>query len=170
VELIPFLPKGDKMYKRRTPGSKRDPVKQWALPDKVFFAAGACHILAYAFLETYPDSHFQSFWIRPIEGHTGNHIVVVRGDVVFDYHGYSNWGVYWAHTKRRATQMWPGWDADIVAIRREALVSNAEAREHVGLRMKEPLEYLFDPLSRARRYLRKFAAPKDLGGHFRAPV
>ena len=27
------------MYKRRTPGSKRDPVKQWALPDRVFFAA-----------------------------------------------------------------------------------------------------------------------------------
>jgi hypothetical protein len=35
------------MYKRRTPGAKRDPEKQWALPDRVFFAAGACHILAH---------------------------------------------------------------------------------------------------------------------------
>jgi hypothetical protein len=27
------------MYKRRTPGAKRDPARQWALPDRVFFAA-----------------------------------------------------------------------------------------------------------------------------------
>ena len=130
------------MYKRRTPGSKRDPVKQWALPDKVFFAAGACHILAYAFLEAYPQSGFQPLWIRPIPGHTGNHIVVVRGDVVFDYHGYSNWPAHWAHTKRRANQFWAGWDADIVAVHREALVSNAEAR-----RVRRPRDEGAEPLS-----------------------
>jgi hypothetical protein len=147
------------MYKRRTPGSKRDPVKQWALPDKVFFAAGACHILAYAFLEAYPQSGFQPLWIRPIPGHTGNHIVVVRGAVVFDYHGYSNWPTHWAHTKRRANQFWAGWDADIVAVHREALVSNAEAQMYAGLLMKEPSHYLFDPLPRARKYLQRFPAP-----------
>jgi hypothetical protein len=158
------------MYKRRTPDSKRDPVKQWALPDRVLFAAGACHILAYAFLEAYPASAFHALWIRPVEGHTGNHIVVMRGDLVFDYHGYSHWSAYWAHTKRRAAQMWPGWDADIVAIRREALVSNGEAREYAGLRMKEPRDFLFDPLPRARKYLQRFAAPEDLGGYLRAAV
>jgi hypothetical protein len=42
------------MHKRRTPGAKRDPAKRWAFPDRVFFAAGACHMLAYAFLERYP--------------------------------------------------------------------------------------------------------------------
>jgi hypothetical protein len=147
------------MYKRRTSGSKRDPVKQWALPDRVLFAAGACHILAYAFLDTYPWSGFEPFWIRPAGGHTGNHIVVVRGEVVFDYHGYSDWSAYWAHTRRRATQWWPGWDADIVAIRREALVSNAHARDYDGLRMREPKHYLFDPLPRARTYLRRFPTP-----------
>jgi hypothetical protein len=147
------------MYRRRTPGSKRDPVKQWSLPDRVFFAAGACHILAYAFLEAYPDSGFQPFWIRPVVGHTGNHIVVVRSEVVFDYHGYSKWSAYWAHTKRRANQQWPRWDADILTMCHEALVSNAQAREYEGLRMKEPSQYLFNPLSRARKYLQKFAAP-----------
>jgi hypothetical protein len=30
---------------------KTDPVRRWNLPDRVFFAAGACHILAYAFIE-----------------------------------------------------------------------------------------------------------------------
>jgi hypothetical protein len=148
------------MYLRRTPGSKRDPVKQWALPDKVFFAAGACHILAYAFLEAYPESRFEPVWIRPIEGHTGNHVVVVRGGVVFDYHGYASWSAYWAHTKRRADQRWPGWDADVVALCPEALVSNSRARDYDGLRMKEPKHYLFDPLPRARNYLRRFPAPE----------
>ena len=147
------------MYKRRTPGSKRDPAKQWALPDRVFFAAGACHILAYAFLDTYADSGFEPVWIRPAPGHTGNHIVVVRGGVVFDYHGYSPWTRYWAHTTRRANQWWPGWEAELVSITKSALVSNADAAEYSGLRMKEPAGYLFDPLPRARKYLGRFPPP-----------
>jgi hypothetical protein len=147
------------MYKRRTQGAKRDPVKQWALPDRVFFACGACHILAYAFLETYPDRGFKPVWIRPAEGHTGNHIVVLRNDVVFDYHGYSNWPDYWTHTKRRANQWWADWDADAVDLHQEALVSNAKAREYARLCMKEPADFLFDPLPRARQYLRKFSEP-----------
>ena len=125
----------------------------------MFFAAGACHILAYAFLEAYSELGFQPVWIRPAHGHTGNHIVVVRGEVVFDYHGYSNWTAYWAHTKRRANQWWDGWDADVVAISREALVSNADARPYEGLCMKEPRHYLLDPLPRARRFLQRFPAP-----------
>jgi hypothetical protein len=30
-----------------------DAERHWALPDRVFFACGACHIPAYAFLERY---------------------------------------------------------------------------------------------------------------------
>ena len=32
-------------------GVKGDPARRWALPDRVFFACGACHVLASAFLE-----------------------------------------------------------------------------------------------------------------------
>ena len=147
------------VYKQRTPGAKRDPIKQWALPDRVFFAAGACHILAYAFLERYPDSGFEAKWIRPSPGHTGNHIVLVRNGLVFDYHGFSEWSRYWTHAVRRANQWWPGWSADLVSITRQALVSRVHAREYDGLWMKERHEYLFDPLSRAMRYVDKFPAP-----------
>ena len=147
------------MYKRRTQGAKRDPIKQWALPDRVFFAAGACHMLAYAFLDLYPDSGFESLWIRPQTGHSGNHIVLVRNELVFDYHGFSDWPRYWAHTTRRANQWWPGWSADVVSIHKLALVSRIHARAYEGLWMKEPQEYLADPLARARRYLEKFPAP-----------
>lgn len=72
-------------------GVKEDPVRRWALPERVFFACGACHILAYAFLKAYPNSGFVAHWINPAAGFTGNHIVVVRKDLAFDYHGYSGW-------------------------------------------------------------------------------
>jgi hypothetical protein len=144
------------MYKRRTSGAKRDPVKQWALPDRVFFAAGACHILAYAFIEMYPDSGFEPMWIRPCPAHTGHHIILLRNGCVFDYHGFSEWRAYWAHTVRRANQRWSGWSADVVRIHVQALVSRRHAGQYAGLWMKEPQEYLCDPLPRARRYVRKF--------------
>ena len=70
------------MYQLRTKGGKRDLVKNWALPDKVFFASGACHILAYAFLKTYPASGFAPVWIRPANGYTGNNVLVVREPLV----------------------------------------------------------------------------------------
>ena len=147
------------MYKPRTPGAKRDPVKQWALPDRVFFAAGACHILGYAFLERYPNSGFEPVWIRPSAGHTGNHIVLVKDGLVFDYHGFSHWLPYWTHTVRRANQWWPGWSAEMVSINKQALVSRLHAGEYLGLWMKEPQEFLFDPLARASHYLRNFPSP-----------
>jgi hypothetical protein len=37
------------------------------------------------------------------------------------------------HTLRHANQWWPGWSADIVSIRKEALVSRGQAREYEGL-------------------------------------
>ena len=45
------------MYQPRTPGfTKRDPLKRWSVPDRVFFACGSCHILAHAFLERYGEA------------------------------------------------------------------------------------------------------------------
>jgi hypothetical protein len=39
------------MYILANGSVKQDPVRRWSLPDRVFFACGACHILAYAFLK-----------------------------------------------------------------------------------------------------------------------
>jgi hypothetical protein len=129
------------MYKLRTKGGKRDPVKNWALPDRVFFACGACHILAYAFLDAYPDAGFGPVWIRPSAGYTGNHIVVVRGQLAFDYHGYSHWPALLAHVKRKADRWWPGWGAELVGLRKEVLVSEAESRKYGGLWLRGPRQY-----------------------------
>jgi len=152
------------MYMRRTKGAKRDPVKRWALPEKVFFACGACHVLAHAFLTRYPSSGFAPVWIRPAAGHTGNHIVVVRrdDDLAFDYHGYSAWSTLFAHMRRRAHQWSPGWDATLVELPNEALVSHAKSRA-CGLALTEPQQFLFDATPRAQAYLDRFPAPPLLG-------
>ena len=50
-----------RMYQPRTPGyRKSDAVMRWALPDRVFFACGACHILAYAFLRRWGQAGQQA--------------------------------------------------------------------------------------------------------------
>ena len=66
---------------------KSDPFRRWHRPDRHFFANGACQVLAFAFLERYPDLGFQARWIKPAAGFTGNHIYVTDGTNAFDYHG-----------------------------------------------------------------------------------
>jgi hypothetical protein len=64
-----------------------DPVRRWYRPDRHFFANGACQVLAFAFLERYPDMGFHARWIKPAVGFTGNHIYATDGINAFDYHG-----------------------------------------------------------------------------------
>jgi hypothetical protein len=150
------------MYQLRSKGAKRDPIKRWALPDRVFFACGACHILAYAFLRAYPERGFTLVWIRPAKGYTGNHILVVRGQLAFDYHGYSNMLKLLAHMRRKANRWWPGWDAELIGLPAEVLVSESKSRTYDGLWLMEPKQFLFDALPRAEKYLARFSAPPSV--------
>ena len=154
------------MYLRRTPRAKRDPVRRWALPERVFFACGACQVLAYAFLRKFPEAGFGAWWIRPRAGFTGNHIVVRRGEVVFDYHGYSDWAGFREHTWRRARQWWPGWDATVVPVPLEVLVCAPLSRTYDGLWLREPRHFLHDALPRAERYLARFGPPAGAGAQY----
>lgn len=148
------------MYVLR-PGVKEDPVRRWALPERVFFACGACHILAYAFLKAYPDSGFAACWIKPAAGFTGNHILVVRGDLAFDYHGYTNWTALLRHTHAKANRWWPGWSCQLIALPADVLVSEAKSREYNGLWLREPGQFLHDALPRAVRFLQHFPGPPE---------
>src|ERR1044072_7468798 len=91
---------------------RSDLARKWALPDRVFFACGACHILAYTLMRRFPEHGFRAIWIKPRAGFTGNHIVAVSANEAFDYHGPSDWSRLLAHTRRKAQRWWPGWDAE----------------------------------------------------------
>jgi hypothetical protein len=138
---------------------KRDPRLRWGLPDRVFFACGACHILAYAFLERYRPSAFRALWLRPAPGFSGNHILITAGGWVFDYHGYSDRHRFLAHTFCKAQRWWPGWDATLIELPRDVLISEPKSRAYDGLWLREPKQFLHDPLPRAHAYLNRFPAP-----------
>jgi hypothetical protein len=141
------------MYLLR-PGIKQDPVKRWNLPDRVFFACGACHILAHAFLEAFPAAGFQPLWLRPKAGYTGNHVFITDGQRAFDYHGYASVHRLLAHYSTRARRYFPGWEADLVAVT-TSLVSREESQA-IGMDLREPQQFLHDALPRAHRYLDRF--------------
>ena len=149
------------MYLLRTKGGKRNLILNWALPERVFFACGACHILAYAFLKAYPISGFTPMWIRPATGYTGNHILVARDRLAFDYHGYSDLPRLLAHMKRKANRWWPGWDAELIQLPEEILVSELKSKTYDGLWLREPKQFLFDAMPRAQRYLQRFPPPPE---------
>ena len=131
------------------------------MPDRVFFACGACHILAYAFLERYGTPSMQALWFKPTPGHKGNHIVVASSGGVFDYHGFSDRARYLTHIHRRASHFWPGWDATVVELPRHVLISESESQRYDGLWLREPEQFLENALPRARRFLKRFPEPPD---------
>jgi hypothetical protein len=135
---------------------KADPVRQWHRPERQFFANGACHILAFAFLERYPAAGFHARWIKPAAGFTGNHIYVTNGEHAFDYHGFSLEERLLDLGFRRARRFFPGWDATLIDLPTDVLVSERKSREIDGLWLREPKQFLHDALPRARAFLDRF--------------
>lgn len=158
------------MYLIRKPGyDGLDLAMQWALPDRVFFASGACHILAWAFLDRYPDAGGQAVWIRPNSPFRGNHIVVRGEGWLFDYHGFSRPDVYLARHFRRARRLGARllraedrphataeWEATLVELPPQALVSEPLSRTYDGLWLRQPDQYLHNALPRARAFLGRY--------------
>jgi hypothetical protein len=138
---------------------KRDPARQWALPDRIFFACGACHILAYAFLERHPEAGGRAVWQKPDAGFTGNHVFVAGDGWVFDYHGYSKPDRFMTHARAKSDRWWPGWSATLVDLPRDVLVSEAKSRTYDGLWLREPKQFLHDALPRARAFVDRYPAP-----------
>lgn len=148
------------MYRIRTKGySKHDAAQRWALPDRVFFACGACHILAFAFLERYGAAGMSALWLKPDPGFTGNHIFIATDRWTFDYHGYAERDAFLAHTYRRARHWWPGWNATLIELEPDVLVSEAKSRTYDGLWLREPAQFLHDAMPRAHAFLDRFPPP-----------
>lgn len=137
------------MY-RLKPGIKQDPQRRWALPDRIFFGHGACHILAGTYLEVAPLKGFHAERIIPGDGYAGNHIFVTDGDIAFDFHGYSvRNSLLLHHTSGWARVSEMGWHCRIEVVDFDLLDTEAlNARKMLG-----PDQYFADPRLRARSFL-----------------
>ena len=108
-------------------------------------------------------------WIKPAPpNRIGNHIVVATTDWVFDFHGYSRRAAFLAHAWRRARRLWPGWDASLMALPRDVLISEIRSRQVDGLWLRESEQFLHDALPRARAYLDRFPVPERIVMYGRA--
>jgi hypothetical protein len=130
-------------------GIKKDPVRRWALPDRIFFGHGACHILAGVFLRVPPMRGFHAERIVPAEGFAGNHIYVTDGTLAFDYHGYSGRERLLAHHAKGWSGYRPGWSATIETVAFDLLDTTELNRR----KMLGPDQYLHDPKARAQMFI-----------------
>ena len=135
---------------------KDDPVRRWHRPDRQFFANGACQVLAYAFLERFPDLGFRARWIKPATGYIGNHIFVTDGRAAFDYHGLTTEERLLSLCFRRARRFYLAWDATLVDLPPDVLISERRSRQIEGLWLREPGQFLHDALPRANAFLDRF--------------
>jgi len=139
-----------------SPEIKKDPRKRWELSDELFFSNGACHILAYTFLEKYPDQNFKAVWIRPVMGHPGNHIYVTNGEIAFDYTGLRNRINLSDSYKREMQRVFYQWDCDEIDLPKDVLISEEKSKKYKGLWLREPKDFFDDPIARAKKYLGRY--------------
>jgi len=146
------------MYKMK-PGVKKDPVRRWALPDRVFFGNGACHILAGVFLTVESDLNFFAERIIPGDGFAGNHIYVTNGTIAFDFHGYSSrLRLLQHHTSAWSGQYSGGWNCILERVEFD-LLSTAELNRR---KMLGPDQYGEDPVSRAQVFIQRIDHNKGM--------
>jgi hypothetical protein len=133
------------------PGIKRDPLRRWTLPDRIFFGHGACHILAGVYLERPPLPGFYAERIVPSDGFAGSHAYVTDGDLAFDFHGYSVRSKLLEHHRRGWSGRQPGWDCVIETVDFD-LLNTAELNRR---KMMGPDQYLHNAIPRARRFIER---------------
>jgi len=133
------------------PGIKQDSYRQWALPDRIFFGHGACHILAGVFLDSFADSAWKAAWVKPIDGFGGSHIYVTDGEIAFDYHGYSVLDRLQTHHQKVSRSRFNGWKANIAAVD-FCLLNTTELNRRS---MRGPGQFHGDVVARARRYVER---------------
>jgi hypothetical protein len=132
------------------PGVKKDPVRRWALPDRIFFGHGACAILAGVFLQRQPYRGFYAERIIPGDGFAGNHIYATDGTIAFDYHSYSLRSNLLEHfTNGWSNRYESGWTCRIENVNFD-LLSTADLNNR---KMLSPDQYLGDPVGRAAKFI-----------------
>ena len=85
---------------RRTPQERADQGLSWARPDQAFFAAGACHILAWQFLARHQESGFEIIGIRSPGERQPGHYYVSDGEWAFDHCGWTREQALLTETRR----------------------------------------------------------------------
>ncbi len=137
----------------RTQKEMRDPFVAWQRPDREFFAAGACHILAHMFLSLHHGEDYQLACIKPKGRLPGNHMYASNGTWAFDFNGWTLEEELLEVSAASWDQAYPGWQYERSIIK-EGLPAYIASGKH-NLRAPEYFPYL--PWERAYEYIKQFS-------------
>jgi hypothetical protein len=135
---------------KRSVAQKADPFLSWKRTDKEFFAAGACHILAYMFLQLHPNENWSIIHIKPKRGYSGNHVYVTNGTWAFDYHGWTLEKELLEETQKAYTKEYKGWQFERVIVQ-DDLETFCRANDHCP-----PSYFPYLPWERGYNYIKQF--------------
>jgi hypothetical protein len=133
---------------RRTAIERSDQRVAWDRSDQAFFAAGACHILAWACRQSYPDRLIEIAAARFIGDLPVFHTYAVWDGWAFDHSGWNPEAQLLA-----VNTDFEGRPAERVMIA-GTLAEFCEQYNH-----RPPGQYWRDPIPRARGYVRMYSPP-----------
>ncbi len=135
---------------KRTEEEKRDPFLSWKRTDISFFASGACHILAYLFIELHPKEDYKLIYIKPAEGFSGSHLYVSNGIFAFDFNGWTPEKVLLEETQIAYERIYPGWNFERKIIT-DSIEDFCQNNFH-----RLPYQFANLPWERAYNYINRF--------------
>lgn len=133
---------------RRTPIERSDQRVAWERSDQAFFAAGACHVLAWVCRDTYSERSIDLAAVRFAGEQQAFHTYAAWDGWAFDHSGWSP-----EQELLAVNETFEGRRLERVAV----TVGLAEFCAEHYCRM--PHQYWRDPLPRARGYVARFDPP-----------
>ena len=140
---------------QRTSDEKSDLFLSWNRPDKNFFAAGACHILAYLFIQLHPNEGYKINFIKPNENFPGNHLYVSDGTWAFDFNGWTLEKELLEETMKSYFLNYPEWNYEKIEIT-HSLDDFCKKHNH-----RMPYEFAYLPWERAYNYIKSFPSSPE---------
>ncbi len=138
----------------RTSEEKADRFLSWQRPDKNFFAAGACHILAYLFIEIHSkEKKYKLVYIKPAENYTGNHVYVSDGTWAFDFNGWTLEEELLRITEEEYSKAYPGWKFQKHTLEYDLYTLEDFCKKNYH---RMPYQYAYLPWERAYNYIKQF--------------
>ncbi|TCC53520.1 hypothetical protein E0H75_07495 [Kribbella capetownensis] len=128
---------------RRTPEERADQEVSWNRSDQAFFAAGACHILAWEFVARHPAYRLAGMWKAGDE--SPSHVIATDGTWAFDHDGWTREVDVLAETAAFESGRW-----ELRPIPTDLATFCADHWHRM------PHQYHQDPRPRARAYLDRF--------------
>ncbi len=140
------------LYYKRTPEEKADKFLAWKRDDTSFFAAGACHILAYMFMELhYKEKEWKMIGLKANKDQYVHHVYVTDGKWAFDYAGWTREEELLKETKKAHYAEDKEWNFERIVIK-EDLETFCKLQNH-----RPPAYFPFLPWERAYNYIKHFA-------------